>query len=44
MRSKKQKRTLPEAYSEPRHTSKMVLLVKTFNGLRPLTFFTKPSI
>ena len=44
MRSKEEKRTLPEADSEPYHTSKMELLAKNFNGFRPLTFLTKPSI
>ena len=44
MSSTKQKQTLLEADLGPRRTSKMELLVKKFNGFRPLTLFPKSSI
>ena len=44
MSSTKQKRALPGTNSRSRDTSKMELLVKNFNGFKPLTTCTKSFI
>ena len=44
MSCKKQKRILPEADSDPHHTSKMDLPAKQFNGIKLLDVFTKYPI